>query len=263
MSLSIKLGFMEIKMVLPLMQKATAVWLVDNTKLTFAQIARFCGLHELEVNGIADGEVAAGIRGMDPITNNQLSSEEIKRCEADPTTDLVLLKNPAAIGENKRRGPRYTPLSKRQDRPAAIAWLVKFHPELTDAQISKLIGTTKPTIQSIRARTHWNIANFQPVDPVALGLCKQSELDEIVQKSSKKTNGKSQSKMQADSTIIPVDKSLSDIEGKVPSNILGLEEFSLKNDDLDEMKASDVEHNDEMIENDPDSLFSLPKSDKT
>ena len=142
-SLKNETSFMESTMALPLMQKATAVWLVDNTRLTFAQIARFCGLHELEVNGIADGEVATGIRGMDPISNNQLSAKEIERCEADETADLVLLKNPAAIGEGKRRGPSYTPLSKRQDRPAAIAWLVKFHPELTDAQISKLIGTIK------------------------------------------------------------------------------------------------------------------------
>ena len=175
-------------MALPLMQKATAVWLVDNTKLTFSQIAKFCGLHELEINGIADGEVASGIRGMDPVSNNQLSAEEIKRCENDPSAELILSHNPAAVGEGKRRGPRYTPLSKRQDRPAAIAWLVKFHPELSDAQISKLIGTTKPTIQSIRARTHWNIANFQPVDPVALGLCKQIELDTIVSKLGKREN---------------------------------------------------------------------------
>ena len=237
-------------MALPLMQKATAVWLVDNTRLTFAQIARFCGLHELEVNGIADGEVATGIRGMDPISNNQLSAKEIERCEADETADLVLLKNPAAIGEGKRRGPRYTPLSKRQDRPAAIAWLVKFHPELTDAQISKLIGTTKPTIQSIRARTHWNITNFQPVDPVALGLCKQSELDAMVLKSGNKKE-ETQLEEKDASTIVSTEKSLADIENKVPSSIMGLEEFSLKTDEVDEKK---------LIDQDPDSLFSLPKA---
>ena len=127
-------------MALPLMQKATAVWLIDNTKLTFAQIAKFCGLHELEVNGIADGEVASGIRGMDPITSNQLTKKEIKRCELDPNLKLELIVNPATIGETKRRGPRYTPLSKRQDKPTAIAWLVKFYPDLPDSQIIKLVG---------------------------------------------------------------------------------------------------------------------------
>ena len=235
-------------MALPLMQKATAVWLIDNTKLTFSQIAKFCGLHELEVNGIADGEVASGIRGMDPISNTQLTSEEIKRCEDDQMADLVLLKNPAAIGEGKRRGPRYTPLSKRQDRPAAIAWLVKFHSELTDAQISKLIGTTKPTIQSIRARTHWNMANFQPVDPVALGLCKQTELDSAVAKSSKKLTGSENVQNNLDeNTIVSTESSLMETDNKVPSNIIGLEEFSLagtKNKKGEEINA--------------ESLFSFP-----
>ncbi len=238
-------------MALPLMQKATAVWLIDNTKLTFAQIAKFCGLHELEVNGIADGEVATGIRGMDPISNTQLTLEEIQRCENDQSADLVLLKNPAAVGEGKRRGPRYTPLSKRQDRPAAIAWLVKFHPELTDAQISKLIGTTKPTIQSIRARTHWNMANFQPIDPVALGLCKQTELDAMVAKSSKKFQEKPSTETEKKDTLVSTDSSLSDIDNKVPSNMAGLEEFSL---------ASTKTEEEEPI--DPESLFSLPSEDK-
>ena len=235
-------------MALPLMQKATAVWLIDNTKLTFSQIAKFCGLHELEVNGIADGEVATGIRGMDPISNTQLTAEEIKRCEDDQLADLVLLKNPAAIGEDKRRGPRYTPLSKRQDRPAAIAWIVKFHPELTDAQISKLIGTTKPTIQSIRARTHWNMANFQPVDPVALGLCKQTELDAAVAKSSKKlvVNENSQSNQNVD-TIVSTENSLMESDSKVPSNIVGLEEFSLTRAKIEKKEHIDA-----------DSLFSFP-----
>ena len=239
-------------MALPLMQKATAVWLIDNTKLTFSQIAKFCGLHELEVNGIADGDVATGIRGMDPISNTQLTLEEIKRCEEDQTAELVLLKNPAAIGEGKRRGPRYTPLSKRQDRPAAIAWIVKFHPELTDAQISKLIGTTKPTIQSIRARTHWNMANFQPVDPVALGLCKQVELDAMVAKSSKKLDQAQSSKNDDnETTIVSTESSLIAADSKVPSNIAGLEGFSL----------TDIK-SEEQVSIDPDSIFSLPKNDK-
>lgn len=239
-------------MALPLMQKATAVWLIDNTKLTFSQIAKFCGLHELEVNGIADGEVATGIRGMDPISNTQLTLEEIHRCENDQTAELVLLKNPAAVGEGKRRGPRYTPLSKRQDRPAAIAWLVKFHPELTDAQISKLIGTTKPTIQSIRAKTHWNMANFQPVDPVALGLCKQVELDAIVAKSSKKSIHVEPSQNTENiETLISTENSLTDNDNKVPSNIAGLEDFSLNSNKIEEEEPID-----------PESLFSLPDKDK-
>ena len=173
-------------MALPLMQKATAVWLVENTSLTFRQIAAFCGLHELEISGIADGEVAQGIRGMDPISTNQLTREEIENCERNADRNLELMINPAAKGEKKRRGPKYTPLSKRQDKPSAILWLVKFHPELTDGQVSKLVGATKNTIQSIRQRSHWNINNIQPIDPVALGLCKQVELDLQVKRISKK-----------------------------------------------------------------------------
>ena len=170
----------------PLMARATAVWLVDNTTLNFKQIGDFCGMHELEVQGIADGEVAQGVKGFDPIANNQLTLEEIKKAESDPFHRLKLKFNKSAVGEEKRRGPRYTPLSKRQDRPAAIYWLVKFHPELSDGQIAKLVGTTKPTIQTIRERTHWNIQNIDPVDPVALGLCRQSELDAAIQKANEK-----------------------------------------------------------------------------
>ena len=164
------------------MRKATAVWLLDNTTLTFRQIANFCGLHELEISGIADGEVAGGIRGIDPIINSQLTADEIKKCEANEDLDLQLYKNPAAVGEKRSRGPKYTPLSKRQDKPAAIAWLVKFHPDMTDGQISRLIGTTKNTIKAIRERTHWNINNLTPTDPVILGLCKQVELQKVLDK---------------------------------------------------------------------------------
>ncbi|MDC3169917.1 DUF1013 domain-containing protein [Paracoccaceae bacterium] len=166
----------------PLMRKATAVWLLDNTTLTFRQIATFCGLHELEISGIADGEVAGGIRGIDPIINSQLTADEIKKCEENEELDLQLYNNPAAVGEKKSRGPKYTPLSKRQDKPAAIAWLVKFHPEITDGQISRLIGTTKNTIKAIRERTHWNINSLTPTDPVILGLCKQVELQAVLDK---------------------------------------------------------------------------------
>ena len=185
----------------PLMRKATAVWLLDNTTLTFRQIATFCGLHELEVSGIADGEVAGGIRGIDPIINSQLTAEEIQKCEANADLDLKLYKNPAAVGEKKSRGPKYTPLSKRQDKPAAIAWLVKFHPKISDGQISKLIGTTKNTIKAIRERTHWNINNLTPTDPVILGLCKQIELQKILDKLPKEKSNEPEGGMGSDTEI--------------------------------------------------------------
>ena len=174
----------------PIMARATAVWLVDNTTLTFKQIADFVGMHELEIQGIADGDVATGVKGFDPVANNQLTQDDITKAEKDPLVKLKLKFNPAAVGEEKRRGPRYTPLSKRQDRPAAILWLVKFHPELSDGAIGKLVGTTKPTIMAIRERTHWNIGNINPIDPVALGLCRQSELDTAVQKAAAKRRAK-------------------------------------------------------------------------
>ena len=192
-------------MALPLMRKATAVWLVENTSLTFLQIANFCGLHELEVSGIADGEVSSGIRGMDPITSNQLTLEEIKRCELDSNSKLELIVNPATIGETKRRGPRYTPLSKRQDKPTAIAWLVKFYPDIPDSQIIKLVGTTKPTIKAVRERSHWNITNIVPTDPVLLGLCKQVELDSAIAKLDKKniTNNMPENISKKDDLLSP------------------------------------------------------------
>ncbi|MDP8251053.1 DUF1013 domain-containing protein [Pseudochrobactrum saccharolyticum] len=160
-----------------LMPKATAVWLVDNTALSFDQIATFCKLHVLEVKAIADGEAAQGIKGLDPVITGQLSREEIARAEKDINYRLKLSEPKVRVPEAKRKGPRYTPLSKRQDRPNAILWLVRNHPELKDAQISRLIGTTKSTIEQIRDRTHWNSANLQPMDPVTLGLCSQIDLD--------------------------------------------------------------------------------------
>ncbi|WND02899.1 DUF1013 domain-containing protein [Temperatibacter marinus] len=164
----------------PLMPMATAVWLVDNTALTFKQISDFCSIHELEVQGIADGTVAINMVGQDPINNGQLTWDEINRCQADPSAALVL--SVADIAPRQRtKGPRYTPLSKRGDKPDAIAWLVRNHPELTDLQISRLVGTTKPTILAIREKTHWNISNISAKDPVALGLCNQIELDAAVQ----------------------------------------------------------------------------------
>lgn len=169
----------------PLMPMATAVWLVDNTVLTFTQIAEFCQLHELEVQGIADGTVGAHIVGQDPTSSGQLSQEELDRCQADPNSRLKLTEDDVKAMP-RTKGPRYTPVSKRQDKPDAIAWLVRHHPELTDLQISRLVGTTKPTIQSIRERSHWNIQNIKPQDPVGLGLCRQLELDEAVQVAAEK-----------------------------------------------------------------------------
>jgi hypothetical protein len=168
-----------------LMPKATAVWLVDNTALSFEQIAQFCKLHPLEVKAIADGESAQGIKGLDPISTGQLSREEIARAEGNPAHKLKLSEPKVRVPESKRKGPRYTPVSKRQDRPNAILWLVRNHPELKDAQISRLVGTTKSTIEQIRERTHWNSANLAAMDPVTLGLCSQIDLDLEVEKASK------------------------------------------------------------------------------
>jgi len=171
----------------PLMPKATAVWLVENTSLSFEQIAEFCGLHALEVKGIADGDVAHGIKGMDPISNGQLSREEIRRGEEDHTHVLRLAASKVEIPEVKtKKGPRYTPVSRRQDRPNAVVWLLRNHPELKDSQIMRLVGTTKPTIAAIRDRTHWNSANLTPQDPVTLGLCSQIDLDNEVKKAARR-----------------------------------------------------------------------------
>jgi hypothetical protein len=239
--------------------KATAVWLVDNTTISFKQIADFVGMHELEIQGIADGDVATGVKGFDPITNNQLVQADIDAAENNPLAKLKLKFNAAASGEEKRRGPRYTPLSKRQDRPASILWLVKFHPELSDGQVSKLVGTTKPTIQAIRERTHWNIANIQPIDPVALGLCKQSELDAAVQKAAAKRAA--EGVVMSDDErrkLVSTEQSLEMVaEPKMPSSIEGLETFSLADDDEDDSeKRSDADFSD------ADSFFNLPGGDE-
>lgn len=240
----------------PIMAKATAVWLVDNTTLSFKQIGDFCDLHELEVQGIADGDVAVGVKGFDPVTNNQLTPEEIAACEKSPVRKLKLKYNAAAQGEEKRRGPRYTPLSKRQDRPASILWLVKFHPELSDAQVSKLIGTTKPTIAAIRERTHWNIQNIQPIDPVALGLCKQSELDAVVQKAAAKKaaegavmTDEERRKLVSTEQSLGMDTS----EPGMPSSLSGIDSFSLSRNTDDDDEPRDTRD----VRN-ADSFFNLP-----
>ncbi|MEZ5816380.1 MAG: cell cycle transcriptional regulator TrcR [Hyphomicrobiaceae bacterium] len=171
----------------PLMPKATAVWLVENTSLTFDQIAELCGLHNLEVKGIADGDVAQGIKGQDPISSGQLTREEIARAETNPSYRLRLAEPKYEMPVIKsKKGPRYTPVSRRHDRPNAVLWLQRNHPELKDSQIMRLVGTTKPTIAAIRDRTHWNSANLQPQDPVTLGLCSQIDLDAEVKKASKR-----------------------------------------------------------------------------
>jgi len=169
----------------PLMPKATAVWLVDNTSLSFDQIADFCQLHPLEIKAIADGESAQGIKGMDPINTGQLTREEIKRAQDDTKYRLKLAEPKVVVPSLKRKGPRYTPLLKRQEKPNAIRWFVRNHPELKDAQIIRLVGTTKNTIGAIRDGTHWNYTNLQPMDPVALGLCTQMALDAEVNKAAK------------------------------------------------------------------------------
>ena len=167
-------------MALPLMPKATAVWLVENTSLSFEQVAAFTGMHELEIQAIADGEVAIGIVGVNPITSGQLTQEDLDRAQADPKVMLKMHKSDIPLPKARAKGARYTPVSKRQDRPDALSWLLKHHPELTDAQIARLIGTTKPTIASVRERTHWNAANIKPQNPVTLGLCTEPDLEKAV-----------------------------------------------------------------------------------
>ncbi len=244
----------------PLMAKATAVWLVDNTTLSFKQIADFCGLHELEVQGIADGDVATGVKGFDPIGSNQLDADEIKKAEADPIYKLRIKHNPAATGEEKRRGPRYTPLSKRQDRPASILWLVKFHPELADAQIARLVGTTKPTIASIRDRSHWNIQHITPIDPVALGLCRQTELDAEVQKAAKKKAAEGVVMTDDERRkLVSTESSLGmSAEPRLPTAIAGLENFTLSGS---KDRVEDEDAKDSRDFSDADSFFNLPDDD--
>jgi len=169
------------------MPKATAVWLVDNTALSFEQIAAFCSLHPLEVQGVADGDVAGGIMGVNPIQNGQLTREEIEKAEADPNYRMKMSDPKVRVPTAKRKGPRYTPISRRNERPGAIKWLIRNHPELKDAQIMRLVGTTKSTIDSVREGSHWNTANITAMDPVTLGLCSQIDPDLEVKRASKGT----------------------------------------------------------------------------
>lgn len=193
----------------PLMPKATAVWLVENTSLTFEQIAELCGLHPLEVKGIADGDVAQGIKGLDPIANGQLTREEIVRAEKNPNHSLALAEPKVALPQvtAAKKGHRYTPVSRRHVRPHAVLWLLRNHPELKDSQIVRLVGTTKPTIQQVRDRTHWDSPNLVPQDPVTLGLCTQIDLDAEVKKSARR-GGKSQTDAVegGEGTLLPTEE---------------------------------------------------------
>lgn len=248
-------------MTAPLMPKATAVWLVDNTALSFHQIAEFCELHELEVQGIADGDVAAGIKGLDPLANGQLTRDQIERCEADTTKQLVLLAKQESVPTPVRRqGPRYTPVSRRQDRPNAIAWLVRYHPELSDAQISKLVGTTKPTIQAIRDRTHWNSANITAVDPVSFGLCSQIELDAIVQKAADKLARKA--KKEGGAALKPTEASLAESAGDGYAKLVKASDIVVEPDGEAAVEAGGQEKVKEGADLTADSVFAAFTDDK-
>ena len=197
----------------PLMPKATAVWLVENTALTFEQIAAFCDLHDLEVQAIADGEVATGMQGLDPIAGGELTQEELDRCAADPDSRMEMAKPNIPLPKARTKGARYTPLSKRQDRPDAIAWLVRNQPDFSDSQISKLIGTTKPTINAIRERSHWNMPNIKPQNPVNLGLCSSDDLEKAVALARARA-GKAQ-----DSQAQPVDEATGPAAAEAPVSV--------------------------------------------
>jgi len=192
----------------PLMPLATAVWLIDNTSLTFDQIAEFCILHPLQVKGIADGDVATGVRGINPITNHQLTREEIEKAEADENHKMRLSRPKTLVPEAKKKAPRYTPVSKRQNRPDAIAWIVRNHPEISDGQIGKLLGTTKSTIVAVRDRTHWNSSNIQPQDPVGLGLCTQIDLDALVRKAAAKAAKLNPQPIDAGTPLQPTEETI-------------------------------------------------------
>ena len=252
----------------PLMPKATAVWLVDNTSLTFEQIAEFCGLHVLEVKGIADGDVAHGIKGMDPISSGQLSREEIAAAEKDSKHRLKLSEPKVEVPEVKtKRGPRYTPVSRRQDRPNAILWLLRNHPELKDSQVMRLVGTTKPTILAIRERTHWNSPNLLAQDPVTLGLCSQIDLDAAVKRAAARLEREQKKATKAAvkaGTLLPTEET---IGTAVPAAEVAPEAPQAKDDDMasslaqearDAMAAPDEEEE----APDADSVFAKLKDPK-
>jgi len=231
-----------------LMPKATAVWLVDNTALSFDQIAAFCTLHPLEVQGIADGDVAAGIKGVNPIQNGQLTREEIEKAEADPNYRMKVSEPKVRVAAAKRKGPRYTPISRRNERPNAIKWLVRNHPELKDAQIMRLVGTTKSTIESVRENTHWNSANLTPMDPVTLGLCSQIDLDLEVKRASK--GAPSPEELDEGTTLMTAEEALARAGGRASTEEASEHEY--------ERRAPEAEE-----AFDADSVFSKLKSLKS
>jgi hypothetical protein len=189
-------------MTLPLMPKATAIWLVENTALTFKQIAEFCGMHELEIKGIADGEVGMGIKGLNPMSTNQLTKEEIEVATNDPEHSLELIQNEITLQtERDPKQKKYTPLSKRQERPDAISWLLRNHPELKDSQIAKLVGSTKNMVVSIKTKANWNMSNIRPQDPVGLGLCKQIDLDDALEKAERSQKRAAKKKIKEDKIL--------------------------------------------------------------
>ena len=202
-----------------LMPKATAVWLVDNTSLSFEQIAAFCGLHPLEVQGVADGDVAGGIMGVNPIQNGQLTREEIQKAEADPDHRMELLDPKVRVAAAKRKGPRYTPISRRNERPNAIKWLLRNHPELKDAQIMRLVGTTKSTIDAVREGTHWNTTNLAASDPVTLGLCSQIDLDLEVKRAAAKAGGPIGDEADEGTMLMSAEEALATANGKTGSTL--------------------------------------------
>ena len=185
----------------PFMPKATAVWLVENTTLTFQQIANFCKLHELEVKGIADGDVAKGIKAYNPILAGQLSREEVDICSKDPNKNLSIMKKNEDVQIKERKRPKYTPLSKRQDRPDAILWLCKNAPELNDAQISKIVGSTKGTVSLIRKRSYWNFSNLKPRDPVILALCSQETFEKSLEKAKRRIEREKKAKIREEKKL--------------------------------------------------------------
>ncbi|MGA0533436.1 DUF1013 domain-containing protein [Hansschlegelia sp. KR7-227] len=225
----------------PLMPKATAVWLVENTSLSFTQIADFCKLHELEVKAVADGEAAQGIRGLDPITSGQITREEIEKGQKNPDYRLQLAVSKVRLPPVKpRKGPRYTPVSRRQDRPNAILWLVRNHPELKDSQIMRLVGTTKTTIAAIRDRTHWNAQNLTPTDPVTLGLCSQIDLDFEVAKGAKANPDAVIRKEEVEETLLPAEVTTADApESELDVQSVFAKLKQLKRDDTDDEDDDD------------------------
>ncbi len=222
----------------PLMPKATAVWLVENTSLTFDQVAEFCKLHPLEVKGIADGEVATGIKGHDPITSGQLLREEIERGEKNKDYHLRIAPPKVRLPPPKKtRGARYTPLSRRQDRPNAILWLVRNHPELKDAQIMRLVGTTKTTLQAIRDRTHWNSSTLTPMDPVTLSLCTQIDLDFEVNKAAKDRPATADDRGQ---TLAPAEATTSRARAATQEEVFGSSSKPRGGDDEEDVDLTSV-----------------------